>query len=400
MIDQVHGAKQDIGVAAGNRTQIVVDLAAIQHNARLIQRWSPNAKVMAVLKRNAYGMGAESIAHALSNVGIQAFAVDNVAEGIRLRDGGIEAQILVIDGDVSSNARWALEYRLTPGIPHEGLLEAYERVAKQTNHMVGVWLVYNAGFNRSGYKDLSAFRQFVVRAKSCQFLSVLGVYAHLTNSNAEWNVSWEQIHQYAKAVATAQEVLAHSLETSIFASHGIVRWASIYPTTWVRPGLILYGENALVDDLVERDTQVRIGELEAAVSIRARVTHVQRFVTFDRVGYGLRYSVKPGQTIATLSIGFGSGYPFHASDLEALVGGTRVPVFGEVGMDAMQIDVSAVPSIRVNDWVTLIGEDGDQRISIKDIAHRANTTPYQLMAGLRGQHVYSPTEEDSLHDGP
>lgn len=383
-----NGAKRDIGVAAGNRAQIIVDLAAIQHNARLIQRWSPNAKVMAVLKRNAYGMGAEPIAHALSNIGIQAFAVDNVAEGIRLRDSGIEGQILVIDGDLSSNARLALEYRFIPGVPHEGLLEAYESAARQTSRRVGVWLVYNAGFNRSGYKDLSAFRKFVARAQNCQSLSILGVYAHLTNSNAERDISWEQIHQYAKAVDVAQEILEHSVETSIFASHGIMRWASIYPTTWVRPGIILYGENAFVDDLVESDTQVRIGELEAAVSIRARVTHLQRFVMSDHVGYGLRYSVQPGQTLATLSIGFGSGYPFHARGLEALVGGIRVPIFGEVGMDAMQIDVSAVPSIRVNDWVTLIGEDGDQRISVKDMARRANTTPYQLMAGLRGQHVY------------
>ncbi|WP_234969850.1 MULTISPECIES: alanine racemase [Alicyclobacillus] len=365
-----------------------MDLGAIRHNADVIRELSGGAKIMAVLKRDAYGLGAVTIAQTLRACGVKAFAVDNAAEGIVLRTHGISEPILIIDGDIPDNASIAIDYNLIPGIAQDQLLKAYQDAALERRREVRIWLVYNVGFNRSGYKDLGEFAQFVTSVKNCSHLIADGIYAHLTNSNGDSKISWEQIKKFKDAVECAESILGRRIQTSLFASHGLVRWAKKFPTDWVRPGILLYGEDAFQDELIEEEALVAIGSLRPAIRLRTRIIHLLRFDKEEGVGYGQHHQARPGQCLATLSIGFGSGYPFISKDLNAIVHGKVVPVFGDIGMDAMQIDVTDVPDVQLYDWVTLIGKESGVRISVKELARRARTTPYQLLAGLKCERIY------------
>lgn len=378
----------DIDQCRSNRAVLEIDLRAICHNTQLITQYARGAKLMAVVKRDAYGLGARPIAKTLDSVGVQAFAVDNVAEGLDLRDAGITKPILIIDGDVPENAPLAITNHLMPGIPHEELLLAYDRAAAGESGKYPVWLVTNVGFNRSGARNVEDFTRFVRRAKECENLEVKAVYAHLTNSNAETDINLAQIEEFDRLAGIAKQILGEQLETSLFASHSILRWGDRYPTDWVRPGIILYGVHCYVKDLVEQKALEITQKLQPAIRLKARIIGILDFKCAEAIGYGQKYTTEPGQRLATVAIGFGSGYPFVSSQLKAIINGQLAPLFGDVGMDALQIDITHCANVAVYDWVTLIGHEGQHCLDVTTFASLAKTTPYQLLSGIHCHRSY------------
>ena len=385
---QAPGGLNYIDQSRSNRAVLEIDLGAICNNAQLITQYAGGAKLMAVVKRDAYGLGARPIAKALGAVNVQAFAVDNVAEGLELRDAGITKPILIIDGDVPENAPLAITNHLMPGIPHEELLLAYDRAAAGKSVKYPVWLVANVGFNRSGSRNIEDFTRFVRRAQECENLEVKAVYAHLTNSNAEADISLAQIEEFHRLAEAAKQVLGKQLETSLFASHSILRWGNRYPSDWVRPGIILYGVHCYMKDLVEQKVLEIAQKFQPTISLKARIMGILEFTGSEAIGYGQKYTTEPGQRLATVAIGFGSGYPFRSSQLKAIIHGHLAPLFGDVGMDALQIDITHCPNVAVYDWVTLIGREGQHCIEVKTFANLAKTTPYQLLSGIHCHRSY------------
>lgn len=384
----------DLAIASARETRAVleIDLDAVRRNLDRIGDFSGGARTMAVLKSDAYGLGAVPIAQALERQGVGAFATDNVAEAIELRKHGISLPILIIDGDLPDNAAWALEYGLMPGIADEELLNAYQHAAAQTSRVHPVWLVANVGFNRCGFRDPERFSRFLKEVKACVNLEVRGVYAHLTDATGDAAVSLAQIHEYQVLFGLAREVLGSALESSLFASHGLLRWARKFPTDWVRPGVLLFGEHAFDETLTEHDVIEAAGHFQPAVRMRSRIAHLLDFTQSEDVGYGQRVRTRSGQRLATISAGFGSGYPLHGHGLYVLVNGARAPVFGDSGMDALQVDVTGLPQAALYQWITLAGADGSERISFSDLARSAGTTIYQMLSGLRCRRVHLQQE--------
>ena len=383
---------RDISRARATRAVLEIDLAAIRHNFGIISRLSTGAKVMAVVKGDAYGLGARAICRALASCGAPAFAVDSVAEGIDLRAGRITEPIMVIDGDTPENADLAIRYNLMPGVAHEELLFAYDQAAAKQATIHPVWLVANVGFNRSGYSEIERFTRFALRARECGNIKVKAIYAHLTNSNGDAQITLGQINAFRQAATKAKEIFGPELETSIFASHGLVRWAKDFPTDWVRPGILLYGEHAFVERLAGPETATIVGTLRSAVRLRSRITQLLEFNREEGVGYGQKYKTRPGQRLATVATGFGSGYPLGSKGLHGLVRGQQAPLFGDPGMDALQLDVTNIPDAQLYDWATLIGTDGDRHISVHGLARDAGITPYELLSRLRCQRLYLDQE--------
>jgi alanine racemase len=382
--------------ASAARAVLEVDLAAVRHNVEVIRRAAGGARIMAVVKGDAYGLGATVIARALETWGVPTLAVDNVAEGVSLRANGISAPVMIIDGDVPDNAPLAVKHGLMPGIAHERLLAAYEGAARRRGGKHPIWLAANVGFNRAGYRDPEKFARFAARASECRHLEVRGIYAHLTNSNSDADLTLAQIEEYGRQAERARQLLGAGLETSLFASHGLVRWARAFPTDWVRPGILLCGEHDFVGEELEPEAADLLRQFRPVVSLRARVIHLLEFSGVEGVGYGQHHHTEPGQRLATVAVGFGGGYPSPPGRAYALAGGRRAAVFGKVGMDALQIDVTDVTGLALDDWATLIGCDGAERVSVRDLARAAGTSPYELLRRLRCHRIYVNAENISL----
>ena len=388
----VETARDAVASAQAARAVLEVDLAALKHNVKLIERIAGAAKVMAVVKGDAYGLGASVVAPALQSWGVPAFAVDNVAEGIELRNAGIKKPILVIDGDVPDNAALAVTHGLMPGIAHEQLLQAYELAAGDNDRKHPVWLVTNVGFNRSGYRNLDDFERFALRARACRHLDIKGVYAHLTNSNSDAEITRAQVQEFAKKAGRARQVFGANLEISLFASHGMIRWSQAFPTDWVRPGLLLYGENNFSEEQLEPAVAGLLQQFQPVVSLKARIIHLLEFTRAEGVGYGQHHQASSNQQLATVALGFGGGYPSPPRDAYALVNGHRAPVFGDIGMDALQINITGIPGVSLYRWATLIGRDGAERISITSLARAAQISPYELLRKLKCHRSYINAE--------
>lgn len=376
--------------ARAARVVLSVDVTGVRENVDRIREYAPGARIMAVLKADAYGLGAAAIAKAIEGQ-VSAFATDNVAEAVELRRTGLRLPILIIDGDVPDNAATALEYELMPGIANYDLLDAFQRAAATASRVHPVWLVANVGFNRSGFREPGQFAAFARRAQACGNLEVRAVYAHLTDSNGDPAVSREQIDEFKRLFEIAKEILGPRLESSLFASHGLLRWGKSFPTDWVRPGLLMFGEHAFKEDVVETETLQAVQRFRPALRMRARITQLLAFDGSEGVGYGRHVRTHAGQRLATVSMGFGTGYPLTTGSAYALVHGQRAPLFGESGMDSLQIDVTELPEAALYEWVTLAGADGDQRMSFSELARRSDCTVYKLLSGLRcrREHLHS-----------
>lgn len=370
--------------AQSNRAKLIIDLSAITHNLNYIKTIAPKSKIMGVVKGNAYGLGVLPIAKHLDLIGVDGFAVDNVYEGIGLRKIVKNKPIMIIDGDLSENCDIALSYNLIPGIPHESLLRYYNLAAKKKNSIFPVWLMVNVGFNRSGYKLSNNLIQFFETAKQCQYLYIDTLYAHLTNSNDLSGVTEEQIQSFLEATKIIRKIFNRNIKTSLFASHGLLGWGDLFHTDWVRPGIVLYGENQYINHISSSKINNRIAHLKSAIELKARIIHTLCFVEEDRVGYGLKYKTYQGQKLATLSYGFGRGYPLNTSKAYVLYQDQPCQVFGDVGMDAMQIDVSHINNkINLYDWVTLIGKNKSQKLTASQLAKLTKISTYNLLSNLQ-----------------
>jgi len=381
--------------ARSARARLTIDLAGIAHNARVLRELSGRAQLMAVLKGDGYGLGGVPIARALSSAGVRAFAVDSVAEGLELRHAGVAGKILIIDGDLPENCGAALEAQLTPGVSNRELLGAYDAAARRLGQRCPVWLAMNVGFNRSGC-DAASPEELLEAAQQARHLDVEATYAQMSCAHEAGGESEAQLELYRSATRAVYRILGPQVRTSILASHGIVRFADVMVCDWVRAGILLYGEHTFgAAPLLDARLRQVLSRFRDVVSLRARVSQLLPISRAACLGYGTAHRIHPGQRIATVALGYGYGYPVQGRELQAIVRGRRVPLVGAIGMDALQIDVSSLPSVGPLDWVTLIGRDGDERIEVSEVASRASLSVYALLRQLRCHREYVMGHETS-----
>jgi alanine racemase len=183
------------------------------------------------------------------------------------------------------------------------------------------------------------------------------------------------------------------LEISLFASHGMMSWTQVFPTDWVRPGLLLYGETNFTEEQLKPEVANLLQQFQPVVSLKARIIHLLEFTRAEGVGYGQHHQASSNQQLATVALGFGGGYPSPPGDAYALVNGHKAAVFGDIGMDALQIDVTGIPGVSLYGWATLIGRDGAERISITSLARAARISPYELLRKLKCHRSYINSAE-------
>src|SRR5262249_18368039 len=148
-----------------------------------------------------------------------------------------------------------------------------------------------------------------ITARKCKHLHIRAVYAHLSSSDTDCQANAEQIREFKQVVKLAREIFGHQLEISLFASHGLIRFAKSFPTNWVRPGILLYGEHNFATALMDAKNLATVQQFRPTIRLRARITQVLQFVRREKVGYGQHHETRPGQRLATVAVGFGSGYP-------------------------------------------------------------------------------------------
>ena len=338
-----------------------IDLSALQHNYRLLRQLH-GARALAVVKANAYGHGAVQCAQALAPVA-DGFAVAFVEEAVVLREAGITAPILVLEGAFDGEDwRAASEHNLWLVVHQESQLRALEeQTFAQPMH---VWLKFNTGMNRVGFNADTIARAHQ-RLKACAQVSDITLMTHLARADEPQEAATsEQItlfDQHTRALEGARS-LANS--AGILAHPAARR-------DWARPGIALYGSNPLPAADVD---------LRPVMTLESRVFAVRELAAGAPLGYGARFHAPHPMRIGLVAAGYADGYPRSAPDGTLVaVDGRPARLVGRVAMDMLTIDLTELPEAGVGSRVELWGK----QIPVDSIAQAVGTISYELLCNAK-----------------
>jgi len=344
--------------------------SAIRHNLKLIKSKTPGARVMAVIKANAYGHGMFPVAATLEDV--DCLAVARLEEARQLRRGGIDKPIALLGGVLSlKDIDEAALLGVQMGVHDEQQIRWLE---EYNGSPPFVWLKIDTGMNRLGIHPSNA-ADAIARLRSCGI--DLGLMTHFSNAdNPEDSTTKDQLSRFLPLID------GFAGQVSVANSAGLLAWEdALAPLEefrqqgrmWIRPGLALYG----ISPFPGR-SGADLG-LEPAMQFEATLMSVKALHAGDRVGYGGAWQAARDTMLGIVAAGYGDGYTrYIPSGTPVLVNGRRVPVIGRVSMDLTAVDLGADASDRVGDRVVLWG-DG---LPVEEIADWADTIPYQLVTGI------------------
>ena len=354
-----------------------IDLEAVRANTRAIGAVAAPARVMAVVKADAYGHGAVPIAHAVLDAGAEWIGVALAEEGIALREAGIEAPILLLSEPTSDAAAPVVQAGLTPVVyTLDGLENLAKAVARSTRRSpLPVHLKIDTGMHRVGCAPGTA-RALVDVIADRNELTLGGVCTHLAVADEPDDpFTCVQIARFDGllgdlATAGVDVGLRHAANSASLVAFPAANY------DLVRVGIALYG----IEPAAALAGRV---PLRPALSFKARVSFVKAVPAGSRLSYGRRHEVSHPSRIATVPVGYADGVPRNLARVggEVLVGGCRVPIAGAVTMDQLLLDVGDLP-VEVGDEVVLIGRQGDAEVRTTEWADRLGTIPEEIVCGI------------------
>lgn len=359
-------------------TKAWLDLSALQHNLSVIHSLAPDCRVLAVVKANGYGHGLERMVETLSAGGgrriVDAFAVATIDEALRVRRNCPKGRVLLLEG-VTSADELALVAKhdfdmVVHCVPQLELLQAAD-----PTHPYRVWLKVDTGMHRLGFPMEQAYDVWQTLSAMPQVTGPVILMSHLANAD-DLQDPFTDLQQ--GCFETLRQTLPVS-ESSLANSAAIAGWPNTH-YDWVRPGLLLYGASPL------RDRTSQQLDLQPVMTLKSTLIAINHCQTGDRIGYGGHFRCPEPMPIGVVAIGYGDGYPRHASNgTPVLVNGVRCPLVGKVSMDMLCVDLRPLRNVAIGDEAVLWG----QGLPVEEIAHCADMIPYELLCGITSR---VPTE--------
>lgn len=341
-----------------------IDTAALRHNLGRVREFAPGARVMSVIKANAYGHGLAGVARALA--GADGMAVARVDEGLALRAAGHGGRILLLEGVLDADQlAAAVGAHLDLMVNHHEQLRMLEDRAGR--EPVCAWLKIDTGMHRLGFRpeEFASAHERLRRIPGVEPDPTLVTHLACAEDEADPKTA-DQLAAFEAATAGV------GAPRSIANSAGVLAW----PTArgdWVRPGLMLYGLSPF-----PQGSGSDFG-LRAVMTFETHVIAVRTVKLGETVGYGGTWRAARDSRVAVAAAGYGDGYPRSArAGTPVLVGGQRAPIAGRVSMDMLTVDVTDLPAVSIGDPVELWGP----RLAVEEVARSADTIPYQLTCGV------------------
>ncbi len=342
----------------------VIDTNALRHNLSLLRSRAGRARLIAVVKANAYGHGLVSAALAIQDAA--AFAVARLEEGMTLRAAGITSRIVLLEGVFSpSQLEDAAQESLDLVVHDASQIQLLEHAGGAERF--AIWLKIDTGMNRLGFAvedsadALGRIRDLRTPPRELRLMT------HLACADER---DGRHTHEQLERFRGATQGLNY--ETSIVNSAGLLCGAA--PAShWVRPGIALYGASPFADA-----TAADFG-LRPVMTLVSTVLTVRSVRRGERVGYGGAWTAPRDSRVAILAAGYGDGVPRSFEiGTPVLIRGQRAPLIGRVSMDMIAVDVSGIGGIEVGTSAVLWGEG----LPVEEVARHANTIPYELLCSV------------------
>lgn len=367
------------------RIEARVNLDAICNNIDEVRRnINADTKIMAVIKADGYGHGAVALATALKDE-VDAYGIAIIEEGIELRRAGFEKPILVLGFTPHQLYDELLKYDIIQTVFQYDMAKRLSDTAVSLGKQAKIHLKVDTGMTRIGFKDTDESIQIIKEISKLPNITIDGIYTHFASADEEDKTSARK--QLSRFLIFADKLEKEGIHIPV--KH-VSNSASIIDLPesnldMVRSGIITYG--MYPSDKVNKKRLM----LQPALTLISNVVYVKSVEAGTGISYNSTYITEQDSVIATIPVGYGDGYPRQLSSKgRVLIHGKSAPIVGRVCMDQFMVDVTDIPDVKEGDKVTLIGQDGDESISIEEVANLAGSFNYELVCdiGKRVPRVY------------
>ena len=357
-----------------DNTYVKIDLDVVEANFRAVAE-KTGVPVMAIVKADAYGHGAVEVARALQDK-CAFFGVSSMLEALELRQHQIQNPILILGHTPPAAFPQAIRLGIRPAIFNEADAQELSRVATQLGLEAPFHIAVDTGMGRIGFR--AAYEDAVIAARAAKLpgLRAEGLFSHFATADcADLSQAAAQAQRFDQFDAWLKELGVNVPVRHMDNSAGIMNFENHYEM--VRSGIVTYGlyPSAEVDP--------RLLALQSALTWHSRVTHVKRLAPGCPISYGGTFVTERDTVVATIPVGYADGYRRSLSGkFYVLIRGEKAPILGRVCMDQLMVDVTDIPGVAAGDKVVLIGSQGEQTITMEQIAEAAGSFNYEFVCGI------------------
>lgn len=362
------------------RTWVEINLDALECNFDAVREALPeNTKILAVVKANAYGHGAIGVSKFLEDKA-DYLAVAATDEALELRKNGIKCPILVLGHIPYGDYDNIVKFNITTTISDFYEAELLSKSAVKAGTTAPLHIAVDTGMNRIGFACNDASIEEIKKIKELPNIRIEGVFSHLAAADiSDKAYTRKQVEKFDGFVKTLSEMGIEAPIKHLYNSAAIADLEKKYDM--VRQGIILYGLKP--SDEVEFNN---ISVPKPVMSMKTRVVQVKTLPAGECISYGCTYTTEKETRVATLCAGYADGVTRVLSNNgEVLIRGKRARIIGRVCMDQFMVDVTDIPDVQAGDTATIFGTDGEETISVDEIAKKANTINYEIICNINSR---------------
>ncbi len=360
-----------------------IDLKAIIHNYHaILSTYQKNndalAKMVPVIKADAYGHGVKQIAALLNKEGVEIFGISDIDEGIELRKLGIKKPILLLECPLPEQTRQVIKHDLTCVLYSLSFARSLNKRAKKKGKVVDVHIKVDTGMGRFGVWQ-EEIMKFFKKMQKFNNLRINGILTHFPSADCDKPFTERQIENFLKIVTKVKAKYSGVQFIHVANSMASVALNKDGFCNLIRPGLMLYG-------LYPHTKCKPILNLKPAMQIKTKIVFLKEVEEGRSISYGRTFVASHKMKVATLPIGYSNGYfRCFSNNSYVLVDGIRCPVIGRVTMDQIMVDVSHAKNVQLGSEVVILGRQKSEFILADDLAQWAGTINYEIVCSLGSQ---------------
>ena len=355
-------------------TKLMIDLDAIRHNIQAVKA-KAGAPVMAIIKADAYGHGAVQLAKHLDDC-CAFFGVSSILEALELRQAGIQKPMLILGYTPVSSFPEAVRLNIRPAIFHYEDALALSQAAGELGMTAKFHFAVDTGMSRIGFQVTREDADICAKIARLPNLEAEGLFSHFATADcADLTRAKRQAERFACFDRMLKERGVVIPLRHLDNSAGLMNFGCEYEM--VRSGIVTYG--------MYPSDEVDPGLLELRPALRweTRIVHINLLEPGREIGYGGTYTTTHLTRVATLPVGYADGYRRNLSGrFYVLIRGRKAPILGRICMDQMMVDITDIPDARLGDPVVLVGKDGEEQITVEQIAAQGDSFNYEFVCGI------------------